>query len=1348
MKYFSTRGGSEELSFEETVLAGLAPNGGLYIPASIPSLPTDWRKWRGYTFQELSAAVLSLYISREEISHEELRNLVDRSYKAFRHPEVTPLKRVGEKTWILELFHGPTFAFKDVALQVLGNLFEFFLCRRNARKGQNEKTNTLTIVGATSGDTGSAAIYGLRGKENISIFILHPKGRVSPIQEAQMTTVTDANVHNIAVKGTFDDCQDIVKSLFADKEFNEKHHLGAVNSINWARILAQTVYYVLSYFHLLKSLPASANSDEIEIQFVVPTGNFGDVLAGYYAKRMGLPMTKLAVATNANDILTRFWRTGLYEKVNSSVDVASSEGEGTSTDASGVKATLSPAMDILVSSNFERLLWYLAYEVSPTSDHQMRRQRACDMLAGWMDKLKKEGRIELSPAALAIAQRDFVAERVDDNQTLETIRTYYDKSYIADPHTAVGLTVANIVSALNTPRTYQIVLSTAHPAKFSNAVSLALESVKGFDFERDVLPVQFRGLLARERRVVDVEKPDVDMGGIGDRVACLPVQAPVPCVSFSSRFGFRIVFAMSSESIQDFSPQFQRPASPAPTSDFSIIDVDVDSLPSIHHWHSTSHYDIRSHAHEYGHPSAALNIVPFNTRRGFYSSPSLAIGGSAFAGLGDNTLQGTYPFDFASSVEGQYSTTDNNDRDSPSNSLRTLLPRIWEVLSSPSKSLFPNVIAPSPSILSSVAAPNSPLLSARHASAPGGTFPRWKGKGKAKVISDWTCEDNDGLLVDFSELAPLDGEEGELIDDEACFIDIRAVTGVDILSHLPTELALHILILLCTPLSPPVRPVPGSTDLETYPYPEPDLDALKSILACLAVSRKWRVLASDNAVWQALFLGRWAIDLRRANRDQMLSRQRCNKLAKVDYRQVQRTASGDRNQFHAVSKGSTALQTTIDEWPSLQSLSLSGLSSKWITPHLVSPKNGPLQLDWRQLYRERFELEERWSGPAMPMQSAISFMDEPKVQGIPNTDPRSKWEPKVMRIPAHNDSVYCLEFDSQRIVTGSRDRTIKVWSLRTGRLLGTFWGAHHGSVLCLKFEHDWDQNWDAMDGTSEIGREGTPDQDSLSGQARTEIHQRFQATKSKAQKRGFMVSGSSDWSICVWNIWTGRPLARDGIESNDREVNAEVRDTLKGHVGGVLDLKIDKKWIVSCSKDAVVRIWNRKTLELHRTLRGHEGPVNAVGLQNGRVVSASGDGKMILWDIESGERLRTFEGHDRGLACIEFKDDLIVSGSNDCKIKVWSASTGECLRTLVGHDALVRALSFDPRNGRLVSVSYDKTVKLWDLRTGKLISKFTGKHTSHIFDVKLDVSRIVSTSHDRHVVVLDFSHGLDTSLFV
>ncbi|TCD64302.1 threonine synthase [Steccherinum ochraceum] len=522
MKYFSTRGGSQLLSFEDTVLTGLAPNGGLYIPQNIPQLPSDWRTaWKDYSFVDLSVEVLSLYISHEEISRAELRALVEKSYKTFRHPDITPLKKLDDKTYILELFHGPTFAFKDVALQLLGNLFEFFLVRRNARQLVEGKQERLTVVGATSGDTGSAAIYGLRNKANISIFILHPKGRVSPIQEAQMTTVTDPNVHNLAVKGTFDDCQDIVKALFADHEFNKTHRLGAVNSINWARILAQTVYYFLSYFHLQAQVP----TPDVEIQYVVPTGNFGDVLAGYYAKRMGLPIAKLVVATNSNDILARFWKSGAYEKLDSTTPApagdATQPAEGASDGkqaqvTGGVKETLSPAMDILVSSNFERLLWYLAYEsveVDPNAHDDTRRSKAGETVDGWMKLVKSDGRVQVPTSVLESARRDFIAERVSDDQTLDTIRAQFEApvSYITDPHTAVGLTVARRVAQHNPPSTVQIVLSTAHPAKFSEAVTRALSTASAFDFERDVLPDEFKGLLERKRNVVDVEAPDVEL---------------------------------------------------------------------------------------------------------------------------------------------------------------------------------------------------------------------------------------------------------------------------------------------------------------------------------------------------------------------------------------------------------------------------------------------------------------------------------------------------------------------------------------------------------------------------------------------------------------------------------------------------------------------------------------------------------------------------------------------------------------------------------------------------------------------------------------------------------------------
>ncbi|KAG8856272.1 threonine synthase [Serendipita sp. 411] len=499
MKYFSTRGDPEELSFEEAVIRGLAPDGGLYIPTEIPSLPSNWESdWLNYSFQELSFAILSLYIPAQEIPSETLKEIINKSYSTFRDPTVTPLHKLNDKLHVLELFHGPTFAFKDVALQFLGNLFEFFLLRRNAaaEKSGNQEKERLTILGATSGDTGSAAIYGVRNKANISIIILHPYGRVSPIQEAQMTTVTDANVHNLAVHGTFDDCQDIVKTCFGDKIFNSKWKLGAVNSINWARILAQMVYYFSAYFQAKR---AGIINDIKRIQFVVPTGNFGDVLAGYYAKRMGMPTESLAIATNANDILARFWKSGRYEK-----------GEN------GVVETASPAMDILISSNFERLLWYLADEAEATSASGHGRAAACATVKSWMSQMKENGRVPMPKEVLERARKDFIAERVSDEETLETIKAHFTPqdgtpSYIADPHTAVGLYAASKFASTNPEGVIQIVLSTAHPAKFSEAVTKALRSSPSFNFETQVLPSEFKGLLDRPRKVVEVERPDVEL---------------------------------------------------------------------------------------------------------------------------------------------------------------------------------------------------------------------------------------------------------------------------------------------------------------------------------------------------------------------------------------------------------------------------------------------------------------------------------------------------------------------------------------------------------------------------------------------------------------------------------------------------------------------------------------------------------------------------------------------------------------------------------------------------------------------------------------------------------------------
>ncbi|CAO3625744.1 unnamed protein product [Cunninghamella blakesleeana] len=509
MKYRSTRGQDvKNYTFEEAVMAGLSPNGGLFIPQHIPVIPEDWRqKWSKLTFQQLATEILSLYIDEDQIPRSDLVQLIDRSYSTFRHNDVTPLVKVKDGLYVLELFHGPTFAFKDVALQFVGNLFEYFLERKNRNESEAGKVHRLTVVGATSGDTGSAAIYGLRGKKNVSVFILHPKGRVSPIQEAQMTTVLDKNVHNLSVEGTFDDCQDIVKTLFGNRSFNDKHHLGAVNSINWARILAQTVYYFQAYFLLLRSLnidPTSSEADGIKFDYSVPTGNFGDILAGYYAYRMGLPTNKLIVATNENDILYRFFETNAYEK---------------KTVGGNVKETLSPAMDILLSSNFERLLWYLARESKSDGngniDEEELSDKAGHQVSQWMDELKSKGVFRVDDKVVLEARKIFDSAMVTDQQTLDGIQVYYEKhNYVLDPHTSVGVTAADRIterdqlSLLPQGSEVMISLATAHPAKFSDAVETALKNESGFNFNDQVLPKEFIGLLDKERSVVEVERAD------------------------------------------------------------------------------------------------------------------------------------------------------------------------------------------------------------------------------------------------------------------------------------------------------------------------------------------------------------------------------------------------------------------------------------------------------------------------------------------------------------------------------------------------------------------------------------------------------------------------------------------------------------------------------------------------------------------------------------------------------------------------------------------------------------------------------------------------------------------------
>ena len=419
MKYISTRGNIAPIGFKDAVMMGLATDGGLILPESIPQIdPQTLDAWSRLPYRELAFNVISLFAT--DIPKQDLKELIDRSYATFEHPETTPLVHK-DGVYILELFHGPTLAFKDVALQLLGNLFEYLL------KERGEKMN---ILGATSGDTGSAAIAGVRGKENINIFILRPHLKTSPIQALQMTSVLDKNVHNIAVEGTFDDCQEIVKSIFNDLPFKKEYALGAVNSINWARVLAQVVYY----FYAWGRLP-----EHKEVVFSVPTGNFGDIFAGYLAKRMGLPVAKLLLATNENNILSRFVASGDY-----------SLGQ--------VVQTVSPSMDIQLASNLERYLYYLFNE-NPA--------RVREAFA----ELQQTGRIVFSAQEMERVQSEFLTCAVDEKMTLETIASFHKETgYLLDPHTAVG-----VRGALERVKdgSQVVCLATAHPAKFGEAVQQA-----------------------------------------------------------------------------------------------------------------------------------------------------------------------------------------------------------------------------------------------------------------------------------------------------------------------------------------------------------------------------------------------------------------------------------------------------------------------------------------------------------------------------------------------------------------------------------------------------------------------------------------------------------------------------------------------------------------------------------------------------------------------------------------------------------------------------------------------------------------------------------------------------------
>jgi threonine synthase len=442
------------LGFSDVLLTGLARDGGLYIPEEWPHFSKkEIRALRGKSYQEIAEAVLTPFIGGE-IPQGELRRMIDEAYASFRHPAVTPLVQSGANSFILELFHGTTLAFKDVAMQLLARLMDHALADRNER---------ATIVGATSGDTGGAAIDAFGSRERTDIFVLFPHEKVSAVQQRQMTTTAHGNVHAIAIRGTFDDCQNLVKAMFNDTRFRDRMQLAGVNSINWARIMAQIVYYFTSAISL--------GGPDRKISYTVPTGNFGDIFAGYAAKRMGLPISKLVIATNENDILARTLKTGRYEM-------------------KGVKATTSPSMDIQISSNFERLL-FEAFDRDPA------KVRAA------MEGLKQSGSFDIEKKALAAITGDFKAGRVSEAQVAKTIRHVLGETgYLLDPHSAIGVFTAAKHGKSSAP---MVTLATAHPAKFP----LAVEKACGIS---PALPSWLADLMQREERfeVLDADIKTVE----------------------------------------------------------------------------------------------------------------------------------------------------------------------------------------------------------------------------------------------------------------------------------------------------------------------------------------------------------------------------------------------------------------------------------------------------------------------------------------------------------------------------------------------------------------------------------------------------------------------------------------------------------------------------------------------------------------------------------------------------------------------------------------------------------------------------------------------------------------------
>ncbi len=447
MNYVSTRNNKNELNFKDVFIKSLADDGGLFVPKNVKSLNSeDLDKLRNLSYNDLACEILNLFCS-DFINKKDLKTIITKSYSTFREKEVVKISNLGNIK-LLELYHGPTLAFKDIAMQFIGNLYDYYLSKNN---------DFLNVIVATSGDTGAAAIDAIKGKNNMNIFVLHPNNKISKVQRKLMTTGNEKNVFNIAIDGNFDDCQNLVKAMFSDLEFSKSIKMTGVNSINWARIIAQAVYYFYTCFKLNSSKP---------ISFSVPTGNFGDVFAGYLAKKMGLPIDKLIVATNQNDILHR----------------AISKGEYISKK---VEQTISPSMDIQLASNFERLIYYINNSNS-------------EITAEIMKKIK-ENVYQIDKINLESIQKDFVSGSCNENETLDIIKKYYEKdNVILDPHTAVGVGVANKLSLNDC-----VVLSTAHPCKFPDATENAIKKYEN-------LPKELEHVLNKDENF-EVLKNDIEV---------------------------------------------------------------------------------------------------------------------------------------------------------------------------------------------------------------------------------------------------------------------------------------------------------------------------------------------------------------------------------------------------------------------------------------------------------------------------------------------------------------------------------------------------------------------------------------------------------------------------------------------------------------------------------------------------------------------------------------------------------------------------------------------------------------------------------------------------------------------